>query len=67
MVYSVNGEEKFVECDTIIASIGYTPNTDLYDAIKDVYGDKVHLIGDSKQVLNLLNATWSAAELAIKL
>ena len=64
VIYSVNGEEKCIECDSIIASIGYLPNTDLYDSIKEKYGEKVHLIGDSKQVANLLNATWSAAELA---
>jgi len=64
VVYNVNGEEKHVECDTIISSIGYNSNTDLYDQIKEIYGDKVHLIGDSKQVANLLNATWTAAELA---
>lgn len=67
VIYSVNGEEKSVECDTIIASVGYISNTALYDEIKEIYGEKVHLIGDSKQVANLLNATWSAAELAMKL
>ncbi len=61
--FSVNGEQKCIECDSIIASIGYISNTKLYDEIKEVYGDKIHLIGDSKQVANLLNATWSAAEL----
>lgn len=65
--YTVNGEEKSITFDTVIASVGYLPNTDLYDTIKDIYGGKVHLIGDSKQVSNLLNATWSAAELAITL
>ena len=64
VIYSVNGEEKCIECDSIIASVGYLPNTDLYDSIKEKYGEKVHLIGDCKQVANLLNATWSAAELA---
>lgn len=67
IIYSVNGEENSMECDTIIASIGYISNTALYDEIKEIYGEKVHLIGDSKQVANLLNATWSAAELAMKL
>lgn len=61
--YSVNGEQNVIECDTVITSIGYVPNTKLYDEIKAIYNDKVHLIGDSKQVSNLLNATWSAAEL----
>lgn len=65
--YSVNGKESSIEFDTVIASVGYVPNTELYDSIKEIYGDKVHLIGDSKQVSNLLNATWSAAELAITL
>ena len=65
--YKVNDEEKCIECDTIISSIGYLPNTDLYDQLKELYGDKVHLIGDSKKVSNLLNATWSAAELAVTL
>lgn len=63
VVYTVNGKEKTIECDTIIASIGYRPNTKLYNELKETFGDKVHLIGDSKQVSNLLNATWSAAEL----
>ena len=62
--YSVNGEEKSIECDTVIASIGYIPDTTLYDELSAEYGDKVHLIGDASKVSNLLNATWSAAELA---
>lgn len=62
--YSVAGKESSIDCDTIVSSIGYSANTDLYDSIKAVYGDKVHLIGDSKDVSNLLNATWSAAYLA---
>ncbi len=59
----VAGEQQCIDCDTVIASVGYLPNTTLYDEIKDLYGEKVHLIGDCKTVSNLLNATWSAAEL----
>lgn len=65
--YEVAGVESCVECDTIIASIGYVPNTRLHDELKEEFGDKVHLIGDSAQVSNLLNAIWTAADLAIKL
>lgn len=64
VIYSVNGQEYSIGCDSVIVSIGYISNTSLYDELSKVYGDKVHLIGDSKQVANLLNATWSAAELA---
>ena len=65
--FSVNDEEKCIECDTIIASVGYIPDTRLYDELSAEYGDKVHLIGDASKVSNLLNATWSAAELAREL
>lgn len=65
--YQVDGVEHCIECDTIISSIGYTPNTTLYDTLKEKFGEKVHLIGDALQVANLLNATWSAAELAVEL
>lgn len=63
VVYNVNGQDQEIKCDTIISSIGYISDTTLYDALKKEYGTKVHLIGDSKKVSNLLNATWSAAEL----
>jgi len=62
--FTVDGEEKSIECDTVIASIGYIPDTALYEELSAEYGDKVHLIGDASKVSNLLNATWSAAELA---
>ena len=62
--FTVGDEEKCIECDTIIASVGYIPDTKLYDGLAAEYGDKVHLIGDAAKVSNLLNATWSAAELA---
>ena len=65
--FTVNGEEKEIEADTIISSIGYVANTALYDELKAVYGEKVHLIGDSREVSNLLGATWDAAELAVRL
>lgn len=65
--FTVNGEEKNIVADTIISSIGYVPNTALYDELKETYGNKVHMIGDSRIVSNLLGATWDAAELAVTL
>ncbi|MBB6215873.1 2-enoate reductase [Anaerosolibacter carboniphilus] len=62
--YSVNGEEKSAKADTVIISIGYISNKDLYDPLKQ-WKEKVHLIGDADRVSNLLNATWSAYELAL--
>jgi len=62
--YAVDGEEKSAKADTVIISIGYDSNKGLYDSLKQS-GDKVHLIGDAETVSNLLNATWSAYELAL--
>ncbi|MCD7908179.1 MAG: NAD(P)/FAD-dependent oxidoreductase, partial [Clostridium sp.] len=62
--FTVGGEEKWIEADTVVSSIGYNADKELYDEIKSSYGDKVHLIGDCEKVSNLLNATWSACELA---
>lgn len=36
----------------------------LYEQIK---GDHVHLIGDAKQPANVMDAIWSAYEVAMKL
>ena len=67
ITFEVEGEKQCLEADTIISSIGYHANTALYEDIKDIYGSNVHLIGDCAKVSNLLNATWSACELAVKL
>lgn len=65
--FVINGEIKTLNCDTIIASIGYIADTELYHQLEESYGEHIHLIGDSAKVSNLLNATWSAAELAVSL
>lgn len=67
ITFEVEGEKQCLEADTIISSIGHHANTALYEDIKDIYGSNVHLIGDCAKVSNLLNATWSACELAVKL
>ena len=65
--YTQDNTQHTIECDTIISSIGYISDNQLYDTLKDKYKDHIHLIGDSLQVSNLLGATWSAAELIQKL
>ncbi|MDO5811649.1 MAG: FAD-dependent oxidoreductase [Bacillota bacterium] len=65
--YTQDNTQHTIECDTIISSIGYISDHQLYDTLKNKYKDHIHLIGDSQQVSNLLGATWSAAELIQKL
>lgn len=48
---------KPVEADTVIVSVGYSSDRELYDAIK---ADNVHLLGDAESPSNLMGCIWSA-------
>ncbi len=48
---------KPVEADTVIVSVGYVSNRELYDTIK---ADNVHLLGDAEVPSNLMGCIWSA-------
>lgn len=53
-----------IPADHVIISVGYTPETTLYEKIK---GDHVYLIGDAKKPTNVMDAIWSAYEIAMNL
>ncbi len=48
---------KPIDADSIIVSVGYLSNQDLYNAIKD---DHIHLLGDADHPSNLMNCIWTA-------
>lgn len=48
---------KPVDADTVIVSVGYSSDRELYDAIK---ADNVHLLGDAESPSNLMGCIWSA-------
>lgn len=48
---------KPVEADTVIVSVGYSSDRELYDAVK---ADNVHLLGDAETPSNLMGCIWSA-------
>ncbi|EET88040.1 2,4-dienoyl-CoA reductase, putative [Clostridium carboxidivorans P7] len=50
--------------DHIVVSIGYISNNSLYEAVK---GDNVYLIGDAKFPTNVMEAIWSAYEIAMEI
>jgi 2-enoate reductase len=56
-----NNEAETLEADTVISAIGYLPDQELYNRIKNQY-DKVHLIGDASKVRNIHNAIWDGYE-----
>ena len=57
---NVNGEEKILEVDTVVKSIGYNPSKEDSDT-------NFHVIGDAQKVGNLKDVIWQAYDLANKL
>lgn len=58
--HSLQGVRKVtkpIDADSIIVSVGYLSNQDLYNAIKD---DHIHLLGDADHPSNLMNCIWTA-------
>lgn len=64
--FNVNGEDKIAKADTVIVSIGYISDKELFDSFGES-SPNVHLIGDSNQVSNLEGAIWNAYELCMNL
>lgn len=60
VVIEQDGKEYTIQANTVVTSIGYNAGTDLISE-----GDKhAHIIGDVKEVGNLLNVIWDAYDLA---
>ena len=65
MVMSLQGVHKTIQeipADTIIVSVGYMADQDLYNQIKD---EHVHLLGDAVHPGNLMSAIWGAYTTAL--
>ena len=55
--------EETITADSAILAIGYNPQRDLYEKIKNDVED-IHLLGDARQVSNIMYAIWDAYEVA---
>lgn len=53
-----NGQEEELSCDTVVLAMGFVPNTDLYEVLKDKY--TIVNIGDSVKVRKVLDAVSEA-------
>ena len=62
-VISKDGIEEELVCDSVILSIGYNSDASLYDQIKN-YIDNVYLLGDAKNVSNIMYAIRDAFEVS---
>lgn len=64
VIKACNGEEsRIVKADCAVVAIGYIPETTLYDRVKDKIAE-IYLIGDARQVQNIMYAIWGAYEVA---
>ena len=64
-----DGEEQAISADSVIMSVGYVPTHAVSDALTEagVPEDKVHVIGDAREVGNLMSVIREAYELCYSL
>ncbi len=59
----VNGETKEIAADSVVLCVGYRSENALYNALKyDV--PELYLLGDAREVSNIMYAIWDAFEVA---
>ena len=59
----VNGHEKELPADSVVAAIGYLPEQDLRGAV-EATGLPFNIIGDARKPANIMYAIWDAYEVA---
>lgn len=63
LLINLNGETKELNCDSVILSVGYKSENSLYRQLQfDV--PEIYLLGDAKNVANIMYAIWDAFEVA---
>ncbi len=55
--------EKNIECDSVILSVGYKENAELYRELEFEIPE-IYLLGDAKKVSNIMYGIWDAFEVA---
>ncbi len=60
------GRKLHLDADTVISAVGYNSNHALFDELEGK-GYPVHLIGDAREVTNLMGAVWDAYQTAMKI
>lgn len=58
-----DGIEETLKADTVITSVGYRSNKNLYESLKMEVGD-LYLLGDAKKVKSIMYGIWDAYEIA---
>lgn len=59
----IDGTDKKIACDSVILSVGYKEENSLYHELEfDI--PEIYLLGDAKQVSNIMYGIWDAFEVA---
>ncbi|HBC93309.1 MAG TPA: 2-enoate reductase [Pelotomaculum sp.] len=66
VLVDVNGKERQIKADSIVLAVGYDSVNDLYEALQYELAD-IHLLGDARNVANIMYAVWDAYEVAANL
>jgi 2-enoate reductase len=62
-VVKTGAKQAVVPADCAILAIGYASDRELYDAVRNKV-DEAYLLGDARQVQNIMYAIWDAYEIA---
>ncbi|ACS85566.1 oxidoreductase [Musicola paradisiaca] len=63
MLKNAANEERVLAADSAILAIGYTPQRELFESVRNELPE-TYLLGDAKQVQNIMYAIWDAYEVA---
>ena len=61
--YEKDGENHFIPADSVILAVGYREEKTLYEELQYEIPD-IYLLGDAKNVSNIMYAIWDAFEVA---
>nr|WP_294487615.1 FAD-dependent oxidoreductase [uncultured Anaerosporobacter sp.] len=60
-----SGQEEDITCETVVLAMGFVPNTDLYEALKEDY--TIVNVGDSVKVRKVLDAVSEAYDAVLNI
>ena len=62
-----DAKESKIPADTVVLAVGYKPENQLYNILKEKLGDRVHIIGDAEKVAKLPDAVHTGFKLAVEI
>jgi len=62
-----DAKERKIHADTVVLAVGYKPENQLYNLLKEKLGDKVHIIGDAEKVAKLPDAIHTGFKVATEI